>query len=34
MDELDRKILRLLSADGRMTVKDIAGGFSGDQGNR
>ena len=24
MDELDRKILRLLSADGRMTVKDIA----------
>ena len=22
MDELDRKILRLLSADGRMTVKD------------
>lgn len=24
MDDLDRKILRLLSADGRMTVKDIA----------
>lgn len=24
MDELDRKILRLLCADGRMTVKDIA----------